>query len=298
MKLLLLAAAAFAAAPFSPDPEAGNLRLAGASALAGVNGLLSTPVEPRHAGTLKGFLDQILAQAGSAAGGIEALGQRMEGTAASMKSATKALEPKLAAAQDRAERLPGRLADRQKSLRELVEELERKAKEKDLEPAKKAAVERRLEEAKRLLERGRGLESSVRAAAELKALEDLHWDLRNTAGRAVSDAGSLPELRRRLAGLSEGVDLAKAALDNLDVEPKNVHRTRAYQGFSSAQDAGRAVFQDCELARSRAEAFADRHRSWLKAESEFASVEKASLKRIEDVEAALSSLEKAASEPR
>ncbi|OGR90540.1 MAG: hypothetical protein A2V88_17385 [Elusimicrobia bacterium RBG_16_66_12] len=216
---------------------------------------------PEKAADIKGGLDEGVLRArgaGEAAGRLDA---RAKQRTAEMAAALKKSEIKDEIAPERQ-----RWKTASKNHAELTARVEKLPEGPDKrrlqEKSKKAAAA--LKSADEALRKGE--DAAAAASSALQKMKDAQRRAQSPAGELETSAAEV----RRLAGLLPGAaDEAKARLDLLGQEPRNVSRTRAWDNLEAARGLTSGLFVSADASCSRASELHNQSAAFARAQGDF-----------------------------
>lgn len=293
----LLFSAALGAAGYESRGDYAALLAASGACTSALNDLNGVAVEPAKTAQLHAALDEARSRTEAAALAAAAALSRVEPFAAEISSTVRgssrhsSVDRRAEAAREAARRQTESWKDALARARDLSSEADERLKEHKLDPKdaesskKRERLEARAKAAKAVLSELGEAEPAVRAAADLRALEEARSDCRQEAFRADAArdelAAAVSAARAAAVSCAAALPPARAAVDGLSVEPLAKSRTLAYQRLTPVQDALQAAFQAADAAKNRASSFESRHRGFLKAYADFEAQEKAARGRRE-----------------
>lgn len=258
MILLALLASSVLAAPYEPDADRGSLRSAASAAHDSVGRACALAVVPEKADDIKGGLDEGVLRArgaGEAAGRLDAQAkQRTAEMAAALKRSE--IEDEIAPERQRWKAASKNHAE----LTALVEKLpEGPDKRRLKEILKRAATA--LKSADEALRKGE--DAAAAAGASLQKMKDAQRRAQSPAAELEAAAAEVLRLAALLPGAA---DEAKARLDLLGQEPRNVSRTRAWDKLEATRGLTSGLFVSADASCNRASELHDQSAAFARAQ--------------------------------
>lgn len=275
------------AARYDPDFDRAALRQAATDAHSTIVAATARPLEPDQAAAIGLGLDEGLRLARSASASASSLAEaarkRDSELEAALKGASDAAIRKLAEPVEAERRRWEKLSSERAQLKEKADALPEDERKKLQAPFEKAASA--LQSADETL---RPLEAALRGMGE-QAIE-MREARRQAYSPFVEVSSAAANVVWRAEELPARIDEAKSRLAELNQEPRDAARARAWKALELPRELSRLLFQSADMACNRADDFRRRSAAFDKA---FEAFEKSRLTAAAGPGAARASLDEA-----